>query len=300
MLMPALTLLFLVSFAAAQKSIQDSFEAPHLPDRSVIIQEGQPYYVRWDSTLQTWFSAYSPESTITNVTLWVASLHQPYVHMIQQNIDVTQTFQVIWNASLPPNEVAQDPVWNFRFAPANFTSLTGPDGISSGPNAIANEIPSPQFMFQTTNTSSSLLSTTATSTASTSSTSATSETLSTTGSTPINTTSPSTSESNNNNSRLSGGAIAGIVVGAVAGLVLICALFFLLLRLKKRDAELRYERSQQKSYSDTTSQHIQKPYGETTSQHYFYRSSSLPPAPQELDARQTQELEAKDTQQMAP
>ncbi|KAF2147793.1 hypothetical protein K461DRAFT_272472 [Myriangium duriaei CBS 260.36] len=270
--MQPLTLSLFVSLVAAQTIVQDSWIAPGLPDLSVTIYDGQEYQLTWDSTLQNWFGQYSPQSTVTNVTLWIAAVQLSYAHVVQQYIDVTRTKQITWKASLPANEFADEQNWSFRFAPSNYTSLTGN-------TALHNEVDSPQFLYKAATTSSS--SATTSTTSSSSPTSPTNSQTTTSGGTAAASTGGAGTTSSSKSSSLSGGAIAGIVIGALAGIALIGALFFLLFRLRRKDADLKNEQRQQKLYQESSTYDPRTPsMGGHESIQPYYAAQPLESQPQ--------------------
>lgn len=63
----------LTSYTAAQtaSTVQGDWIAPALPDTSTTLTLGETYELQWTSHLQTWFSEFAPNASISDVDLWI-------------------------------------------------------------------------------------------------------------------------------------------------------------------------------------------------------------------------------------
>ncbi|KAI1615718.1 hypothetical protein EDD36DRAFT_195389 [Exophiala viscosa] len=221
----ALILLAYLRVVSAQV-VQDDWLKPALPDFSTTITLGSTFRIQWDANLVSWFSQYAPEANSSDCALWVtgSQSNTSYQNLIVNNINVSSTLYVDWVVNTPSSQLSETTEYTFRFLPL---------GASYTDNS-ASQISSPQVIMQlgssaaTTSSATTSSSTTASSTTTSQTTSATSASA-TSSASSTSTSTPMVSKS----SGLSGGAIAGIVVGVVGGLALL-GLAALLLRRRNR------------------------------------------------------------------
>ncbi|KAK4935200.1 hypothetical protein LTR10_023700 [Elasticomyces elasticus] len=227
----ALILLAFLRVVSAQV-VQDDWLAPALPDFSTTITLGSTFKIQWDSNLVRWFSTYAPEANASNCALWITGSHanSSYQNLIVKNIDVTSKLFVNWVVDIPSSQLSQTTQYTFRFLPL---------GASYTDNS-ASQISSPQVIMQLGASSATTSSATTSSTTTPSSTT-TSQTSSATSAAATSSSSSTSTPVVSKSSGLSGGAIAGIVVGVVGGLALVGLAAFLLLRRNRRGRTTRHE-----------------------------------------------------------
>jgi len=207
---------------AKAQTVQDDWVAPALPDDITDIFIGTTYTIQWDSNLYTWFPQFAPAANSSNCNLWVtgSSVNSSYQSLIQSNVDVQETTSVDWVVDISPSQLHNTTLYTFRFLPLGASYTDDQQSQISSPGVViklaASSSSSTSAAATTTPTTTQSMSTASGQTSTTTSVAAT-----------------STAATSNSSSGISGGAIAGIVIGAIAVFVLAGGVF-VLWKLKSR------------------------------------------------------------------
>lgn len=240
----ALILLAFLRVVSAQV-VQDDWLAPSLPDASTTITIGDNYKIQWDANLVTWFPQYASQADPSDCSLWIteSQTNSSYQNLIQRkltffqptlpnpltkagNVNVSSTLSIDWVVEIPDSQLSETTEYTFRFLPLG----------AAYTNDSASQISSPRVIVKLGASSATTSSAPASSASQTASSTTTSQTSSATSATASSASSSSSTSAPivNKSSGLSGGAIAGIVVGAVGGIALLGLGALMLLRRNRR------------------------------------------------------------------
>lgn len=205
--------------------VQDDWISPPLPDLETKILIGNKFTISWTRNLYAWFPQYAPNANPGNVDLWIKSTKSDDQILIQTGVNVNITQSIQWQVEIPDRMLTASTFWSFQFRPAGAKTAT--EEISS-PQVVVRKAAVDPVPDTTKDSNPTATSDDGSNDSDPTGTSGVGSNNGSNNSGATPTLSPLSSESSaesTSSPSLSGGAIAGIVIGALAVLIMAAGLF---------------------------------------------------------------------------